>query len=133
MMLTSPAMIRYFIQDEHDVHDLQAYLDHPVKSCKSCLSRSLVPGTVRLVLRSTARHGIASAAPWLGFLRATVETSRWQAASVHGLFQNSRDLLRKRPVLGSRTAPKRFLQVVRNICAYENAFAISHLSALLLS
>jgi len=31
-------------------------------------------------------------------------------------------------VLGGRSAAKRFLQVVRHICANENPFAISHLS-----
>ena len=31
-------------------------------------------------------------------------------------------------MLGGRTATKRFLEVVWNVCAYENAFAISHLS-----
>ena len=31
-------------------------------------------------------------------------------------------------MLGGRAATKRFLEVVWNVCAYENAFAISHLS-----
>jgi hypothetical protein len=35
-------------------------------------------------------------------------------------------------MLGGRAAPKRFLQVVRNVCAYKNAFAICHLSASLI-
>ena len=31
-------------------------------------------------------------------------------------------------MLSGRAATKRFLEVVWNVCAYENAFAISHLS-----
>jgi hypothetical protein len=31
-------------------------------------------------------------------------------------------------MLGSRAATKRFLEVIGNVCPYENAFAISHLS-----
>jgi hypothetical protein len=46
---------------------------------------------------------------------------------MHRLFEDARDLLRKSPVLGSRTAAKRFLQVVRNVRPYKNSFAISHL------
>jgi len=46
---------------------------------------------------------------------------------MHRLFQDARDFLRKRPVLRSRATAQRLLQVVGDICAYENAFAISHL------
>jgi hypothetical protein len=44
------------------------------------------------------------------------------------LFENPRDLLRKRAMFGSRPATKRFLEVVGNVRAYENPFPISHLS-----
>ena len=48
---------------------------------------------------------------------------------MHGLFQDSRDFLRERSMLGGRAATERFLQVIGNVCAYENSFAISHLSS----
>lgn len=47
---------------------------------------------------------------------------------MHRFFQDSRDFLRERSMLGGRAATKRFLEVVWNVCAYEDAFAISHLS-----
>ena len=51
---------------------------------------------------------------------------------MHGLFEDASDLLRERPVFGGRAAAEGFLQVVRNVCADKNSFAISHLSASLL-
>jgi len=50
---------------------------------------------------------------------------------MHSLFEDSRNLLRERAMLGGRAATKRFLEVIWNVCAYENAFAISHLSVAL--
>jgi len=47
---------------------------------------------------------------------------------MHSLFEDSSDLLRERSMLSGRAATKRFLEVVWNVCAYENAFAISHQS-----
>src|SRR6185369_3471377 len=82
---------------------------------------------VRLVLGSAARHGIIGATSWLRILVAPIQAAWWQAFPMHSLFQDARDFLRKRPVLRSRTTAQRLLQVVGDICADENAFAISHL------
>jgi hypothetical protein len=85
---------------------------------------------IRFVIRPAAWHGIARSTPRLRILSTAIETSRRQTASMNSFFKNASDLLRKRSVFGSRTAAKGFLQMVRNVCTYENAFAISHLSAL---
>src|SRR5215510_15574473 len=82
---------------------------------------------VRLVLGSAARHRITGATSRLRILVAPIQATRRQAFTMHSLFQDARDFLRKRPVLRSRTTAQRLLQVVGDVCAYENAFAISHL------
>jgi len=46
---------------------------------------------------------------------------------MHSLFQDARNFLRQRPVLRSRATAQRLFKVVGDVCAYENAFAISHL------
>ena len=51
---------------------------------------------------------------------------------MNGFGENSRYLLRKRSVLGSCFAAKRFFEVVGYVSSDKNAFAICHLSASLI-
>ena len=47
------------------------------------------------------------------------------------LFQDAGNLLRECAMFGGSTAAKRFLQMIRNISADEDPFAISHLNVTL--
>ena len=86
---------------------------------------------VRFVVSPASRHWIASATPGLRFFVTAIKASGWKTAAVHCFFQDACDFLRKRSVLGGRAATKRFFEVVWNVCAYKNSFAISHLSVAL--
>jgi len=48
---------------------------------------------------------------------------------MNGLFEDAGNLLREGAMFGGRPAAKRFLQMIRNVCADENSFAISHLTS----
>ena len=65
---------------------------------------SITAAGVRFVIGSTSRHWISRTASRLRLLRATIKTSRRQTTAMHRLLQDSRDLLRERPMLGSRAA-----------------------------
>ena len=71
----------------------------------SLVARSIPAGTsVRFIIRSTSRHRVTRTASRLRLSRAPVKTSGWKSTAMHRLFKNPRDLLRERPMLGSRAA-----------------------------
>jgi hypothetical protein len=81
-------------------------LDRPL----AILIRSLVSERhIRHIDRTSSRCGIRCAPSWCSLFVSPVHTSRGEAASVHGFFQYSRDLLGESAMLGGCAPFERLL------------------------
>src|SRR5258705_4140095 len=85
--------------------------------------------------RSVGDINVAPAGSWIGasssrgrFTIAAIYAARGQAFAVHGLLQNTRDLLRESAMLGCGAPTQRLFQVVGHIGANKNSLTIRHLS-----
>ena len=81
---------------------------------------------VRQVFRTTADRRIGRTATWRGVLSSPVDAAGREAFTMNRLYKDPSDLLRKRPVLESGTASKRFLQLIGDIRTDEYTFTVCH-------
>lgn len=78
---------------------------NPVITLTTLITRSVAAtSSIGFIVGPTSRHRIGRTASRLRLPRAAIETSGWQPTAMHGFFQDARDLLRERPMLGSRAA-----------------------------
>ena len=82
---------------------------------------------IRYVNRAAARRGIGRSPSGRRLSIASIDTPGRQSPAVHSLFQNPRDLLRERAMLGGSAAPQRFFQMIRDVRANEHSLTICHL------
>jgi hypothetical protein len=91
------------------------------------VARSLSRRNIRYVSRAAARRGIGRPTSRRRLPISSINAPGWQAPAVHGFFQNPRDLLRERAMLGCGPAPQRFFQMIRDVRANEHSLTICHL------
>src|SRR5882724_7184001 len=76
---------------------------------------------------AAARCGIGGPSPRDGFFGPAINTTGRQTFAMDRLFEDARYLLREGAVLGSGTPLQRLLEVVGDVGANKNSFAICHL------
>jgi hypothetical protein len=98
-------------------------------SNRRCLlvAGSLSRRNIRYVNRAAARRGIGRPPSRRRLSIASIDTPGRQSPTMHGFFQNPRDLLRERAMLGRCAAPQRFFQMIRDVRANEHSLTICHL------
>jgi hypothetical protein len=90
------------------------------------VTTSAAGGNVRNVIGAAARRGIARTPARRRFSISSIDASRRKALTVHCLLQDARDLLGECSMFSRGSAAQAFFQMVWDVCANKDSFAICH-------